>query len=67
MSGRDAKGSAPSGPIAACAADPARGEGSRKRVYLAYDTQLDRKVAIAVIKTDGLAGCRTFSKNALLT
>jgi class 3 adenylate cyclase len=30
------------------------GEGSRKRVYLAHDTRLDRDVAIALIKTDGL-------------
>src|SRR2546425_4749402 len=30
------------------------GEGGRKRVYLAHDTKLDRDVAVAVIKTDGL-------------
>ena len=30
------------------------GEGSRKRVYLAHDTLLDRDVAFALIKTDGL-------------
>ena len=30
------------------------GEGSRKRVYLAHDNRLDRDVAIAVIKTEGL-------------
>jgi len=30
------------------------GEGSRKRVYLAHDTRLDRPVALALIKTDGL-------------
>jgi class 3 adenylate cyclase len=30
------------------------GEGSRKRVYLAYDSRLDREVAIALIKTAGL-------------
>ena len=30
------------------------GEGGRKNVYLAHDTKLDRDVAVAVIKTDGL-------------
>jgi hypothetical protein len=30
------------------------GEGARKRVYLAHDTRLDRDVALAVIKTEGL-------------
>jgi len=30
------------------------GEGGRKRVYLAHDMKLDRDVAVAVIKTDGL-------------
>jgi class 3 adenylate cyclase len=30
------------------------GEGGRKRVFLAHDTRLDRDVAIAVIKTEGL-------------
>jgi class 3 adenylate cyclase/DNA polymerase III delta prime subunit len=30
------------------------GEGGRKRVYLAHDNRLDRDVAIAVIKTEGL-------------
>ena len=30
------------------------GEGGRKRVYLAHDSRLDRDVAIAVIKTEGL-------------
>jgi class 3 adenylate cyclase len=30
------------------------GEGGKKRVYLAHDTRLDRGVAIAVIKTEGL-------------
>ena len=30
------------------------GEGATKRVYLAHDTKLDRDVAFALIKTDGL-------------
>ncbi len=30
------------------------GEGAKKRVYLAWDTRLDRDVAIGVIKTEGL-------------
>jgi class 3 adenylate cyclase len=30
------------------------GEGGRKRVYQAYDTSLDREVALATIKTEGL-------------
>ncbi len=30
------------------------GEGARKKVYLAYDKVLDREVAIALIKTEGL-------------
>ena len=30
------------------------GEGGKKRVYLAHDSVLDRDVAIAVIKTEGL-------------
>jgi len=30
------------------------GEGGKKRVYLAHDTTLDRDVAFALIKTDGL-------------
>ncbi len=30
------------------------GEGTRKRVYLAHDERLDRDVAVAVIKTEGL-------------
>jgi class 3 adenylate cyclase/tetratricopeptide (TPR) repeat protein len=30
------------------------GEGGKKRVYLAHDTRLDRSVAVASIKTEGL-------------
>jgi class 3 adenylate cyclase len=30
------------------------GEGGRKKVYLAHDSKLDRDVAVAVIKTEGL-------------
>ncbi len=30
------------------------GEGAKKRVYLAHDTKLDRDVAFALIKTEGL-------------
>jgi tetratricopeptide (TPR) repeat protein len=30
------------------------GEGGKKRVYLASDTRLDREVAIALVKTEGL-------------
>jgi hypothetical protein len=30
------------------------GEGAKKRVHLAHDTRLDRKVALALIKTEGL-------------
>ena len=30
------------------------GEGSRKRVYRAYDERLDREVALSLIKTEGL-------------
>ena len=32
------------------------GEGGKKRVYLAQDTTLDREVAFALIKTEGLDG-----------
>ena len=31
------------------------GEGSKKKVYLAHDTTLDRDVAFALIKTEGLS------------
>jgi serine/threonine protein kinase len=31
------------------------GEGGRKRVYLATDTRLERDVALALVKTEGLA------------
>lgn len=30
------------------------GEGGKKRVYLAHDTRLDREVALALIRTEGL-------------
>src|SRR5262249_10993559 len=30
------------------------GEGWKKRVYLAHDTRLERDVALAVVRTDGL-------------
>lgn len=30
------------------------GEGGKKKVYRAYDTLLDREVALALIKTEGL-------------
>lgn len=32
------------------------GEGAKKRVFLAHDTRLDRPVAVAILKTEGLAG-----------
>ena len=39
------------------------GEGGKKKVYLAHDTTLDREVAFALIKTDGLD--ETSPKNRL--
>jgi class 3 adenylate cyclase len=42
------------------------GEGSRKCVYLARDTRLDREVAVALVRTDGLddAGRRRIDREA---
>jgi class 3 adenylate cyclase/tetratricopeptide (TPR) repeat protein len=42
------------------------GEGGKKRVYLARDTRLDRDVAVAVIKTEGLdeAGLKRVQREA---
>lgn len=42
------------------------GEGGKKKVYLAHDTTLDRDVAFALIKTDGLddAGRTRISREA---
>ncbi len=42
------------------------GEGGKKRVYLAHDTLLDREVAFALIKTEGLddAGRSRISREA---
>lgn len=42
------------------------GEGGKKRVYLAYDTLLDREVAFALIKSEGLdeAGRSRISREA---
>ncbi|MEX1255963.1 MAG: protein kinase [Dehalococcoidia bacterium] len=42
------------------------GEGGKKRVYLAHDTRLDRDVAVAVIKTEGLdeAGVKRVQREA---
>ncbi len=40
------------------------GEGGKQQVYLAHDTLLDREVAFALIKTDGLVclgGCERFT------
>src|SRR5436309_13799542 len=34
------------------------GEGGSKRVYLAHDTRLERDVAVAVIRTEGLDEAR---------
>src|SRR2546426_5886251 len=59
-------GQAPTLPDGAAAAHPASfcegryevkrflGEGGKKRVYLAHDAKLDRDVAFALIKTEGL-------------
>ena len=41
------------------------GEGGKKKVYLAHDTTLDREVAFALIKTDGLdETSRTWKREA---
>jgi len=42
------------------------GEGAKKRVYLAHDARLDRNVALALIKTEGLdeAGRRRVHREA---
>jgi eukaryotic-like serine/threonine-protein kinase len=42
------------------------GEGGKKRVYLAHDARLDRDVAVAVIKTEGLdeAGVKRVQREA---
>ncbi|MCI0778195.1 MAG: protein kinase, partial [Chloroflexi bacterium] len=42
------------------------GEGGKKRVYLANDSKLDRDVAVAVIKTEGLdeAGLKRIQREA---
>ncbi len=42
------------------------GEGGKKRVYLAHDSRLDRDVAVALIKTEGLdeAGLARVSREA---
>jgi class 3 adenylate cyclase len=42
------------------------GEGARKRVYLGRDGRLDREVAVAVVKTDGLddAGRQRITREA---
>lgn len=44
----------PSFPTTRYAVEELIGEGSRKRVFCAHDNRLDRAVAIAFIKTDGL-------------
>ena len=38
------------------------GEGGKKKVYLAHDVQLDRDVAFALIKTEGLDEALTISR-----
>ncbi len=38
------------------------GEGGKKKVYLAHDTLLDREVAFALIKTEGLDEALTISR-----
>jgi Protein kinase domain/AAA ATPase domain/zinc-ribbon domain len=45
------------------------GEGARKRVYLARDARLDRDVAVAVVKTEGLdeAGRHRIDREARAT
>ncbi len=42
------------------------GEGGKKRVYLAQDSRLDRDVAVAIIKTDGIdeAGLKRIEREA---
>ena len=44
----------PSFPFARYEVKGLLGEGSRKRVFRAHDTRLDRAVAVAFIKTEGL-------------
>ena len=41
------------------------GEGGKKRVYQAHDTLLDREVAFALIKTDGLDDASRSGSNRL--
>jgi len=54
MSGGDTHELPPSFPSSRYAVKKLIGEGSRKRVFLAHDTRLDRAVAVAFIKTEGL-------------